>query len=191
MDLHGNAEEQELPNPPDSPAGPTLTNGAHAYNENAANTSKAETFSDLEEDNLSPLDTRIPSSFRNFFTTINLLRILQKLTKRKTHRILALVQWKASAVLKRAMKVNHIGLQLYSLKLLKSQIPLLGKKWRSSKCMNSQIQAYPFVPNTVLAVIGNMKVITAIFLHLRPYLKDDYLAGDVDVDVDEALVCVE
>ncbi|KAI8913107.1 hypothetical protein DFJ77DRAFT_423837, partial [Powellomyces hirtus] len=106
-----------------------------------------------------------PSSFRNFYTSINLLRILQKLTKRKTHRVLALVQWKASAVLKRAIKINHIGLQLYALKLLKSQIPYLGKKWRSS----------------------NMKVITAIFLHLRPCLRDDYLAGDVDVDVDEAL----
>ncbi|KAJ3016078.1 Factor arrest protein 11 [Thoreauomyces humboldtii] len=109
--------------------------------------------------------THIRSSFRNFYTSINLLRILQKLTKRKTHRVLALVQWKASAVLKRAIKVNHVGLQLYALKLLKSQIPYLGKKWRSS----------------------NMKVITAIFLHLRPCLRDEYLAGDVDVDVDEAL----
>ncbi|KAI8585845.1 hypothetical protein BDZ88DRAFT_400610, partial [Geranomyces variabilis] len=107
----------------------------------------------------------IPSSFRNFYTAINLLRILQKLTKRKTHRVLALVQWKASAVLKRAIKVSHVGIQLYALKLLKSQIPYLGKKWRST----------------------NMKIITAIFIHLRPCLRDEYLAGDVDVDVDEAL----
>ncbi|KAJ3153323.1 Factor arrest protein 11 [Geranomyces michiganensis] len=107
----------------------------------------------------------IPSSFRNFYTSINLLRILQKLTKRKTHRVLALVQWKASAVLKRAIKVSHVGIQLYALKLLKSQIPYLGKKWRST----------------------NMKIITAIFIHLRPCLRDEYLAGDVDVDVDEAL----
>ncbi|TPX72278.1 hypothetical protein SpCBS45565_g00494 [Spizellomyces sp. 'palustris'] len=110
-------------------------------------------------------DRRTPSCFRNFFTAISLLRILQKLTKSKTHRVLALVQWKASAVLKRVMKVHHVGLQLYALKLLKSQIPFLGKKWRSS----------------------NMKVITAIYMHLRPYLKDDFLSGDVDVDVDEAL----
>ncbi|KAI9105779.1 hypothetical protein DFS34DRAFT_600849 [Phlyctochytrium arcticum] len=112
-----------------------------------------------------PADTRVKSCFRNFFTAISLLRILQKLTKNKTHRVLALVQWKASAVLKRVMKVNHVGLQLYALKLLKKQIPFLGKKWRSS----------------------NMKAITAIFMHLRPVLRDDYLAGDVDVDVDEAL----
>ncbi|KAI9017442.1 hypothetical protein BC832DRAFT_612171 [Gaertneriomyces semiglobifer] len=105
------------------------------------------------------------SCFRNFFTSINLLRILQKLTKRKTHRILALVQWKASAVLKRVIKINHVGLQLYALKLLKSQVPFLGKKWRSS----------------------NMKVITAIFMHLRPYLRDEWLNGDADVDVEEAL----
>ncbi|KAJ3218404.1 Factor arrest protein 11 [Dinochytrium kinnereticum] len=104
-------------------------------------------------------------SWRNFFTAINLLRILQKITKRKTHRILALVQWKASAVLKRVLKIQHIGLQLYALKLLKSQIPYLGRKWRGS----------------------NMKVVTAIYLHLRPYVKEEYLAGEVEIDVDDAL----
>jgi len=55
------------------------------------------------------------------------------ITKRKLHRILALVQWKTSAVLKRILRVNHVGIQLYALKLLKSQIPFLGKKWKSSK----------------------------------------------------------
>ncbi|KAJ3300501.1 Factor arrest protein 11 [Borealophlyctis nickersoniae] len=107
----------------------------------------------------------IKSCFRNFYTSINLLRILQKLTKRKTHRMLALVQWKASAVLKRVIKVNSVALQLYALKLLKGQVPYLGRKWRSS----------------------NMKVITGIYLHLRPYLRDDYLSGDVDMDVEDAL----
>ncbi|KAJ3085787.1 Factor arrest protein 11 [Quaeritorhiza haematococci] len=107
----------------------------------------------------------MPSCWRNFFTSINLLRILQKLTKHKTHRVLALVQWKASAVLKRIIKVHHVGLQLFALKLLKSQIPYLGRKWRSS----------------------NMRVITAIYMHLRPCLKEDYLSGDQDVDVDDAL----
>ncbi|KAJ3316923.1 Factor arrest protein 11 [Blyttiomyces sp. JEL0837] len=107
----------------------------------------------------------LKGSWRNFFSAINLLRILQMLTKRKIHRILSLVQWKASAVLKRVIKVNHTGLQIYALKLLKSQIPFMGRKWRSS----------------------NMKVITAIYLHLRPYLKEEYLAGDADIDVDEAL----
>lgn len=35
-------------------------------------------------------------SWRNFFSIVNYLRILQKLTKRKSHRILLLVQYKSS-----------------------------------------------------------------------------------------------
>ncbi|KXS08961.1 hypothetical protein M427DRAFT_64968 [Gonapodya prolifera JEL478] len=104
-----------------------------------------------------------PSCWRNFFTSINLLRVLQKLTKRKYNRVLSLVQWKASAVLKRVLKVNHLAVQLYALKLLKSQLPYLGRKWRTS----------------------NMRVITAIYLHIRPDLKDDNLCCDMDVDNDD------
>src|SRR5689334_6163671 len=109
--------------------------------------------------------TTSAGSWRNFFTVVNLLRVLQKFSKRKSHRILSLVHWKASAVLKRVVKVGHIGLQLYALKLLKGQIPFLGRKWRTS----------------------NMKVITSIYLHLRPYLRDDYLTGDLEVGGEEAL----
>lgn len=35
-------------------------------------------------------------SWRNFFAVINFVHIMQKLTKRKTHRILLLVQYKSS-----------------------------------------------------------------------------------------------
>lgn len=35
-------------------------------------------------------------SWRNFFSTINFVHILQKLTKRKTHRVLLMVQYKSS-----------------------------------------------------------------------------------------------
>ena len=35
-------------------------------------------------------------SWRNFFAVINFVHILQKLTKRKTHRVLLLVQYKSS-----------------------------------------------------------------------------------------------
>jgi len=36
-----------------------------------------------------------------------------------------------------------------------------------------------------------MKVITAIYLHVRPDLRDEWLAGvDVDTDVEESLVCL-
>ncbi|KAI8916839.1 hypothetical protein BC831DRAFT_486512 [Entophlyctis helioformis] len=107
-----------------------------------------------------------PSCFRAFSTTINLLRILQKLTKHKTHRVLSLVTWKASAVLKRILRVNHAGLVLYALKLLKSQIPHLGRKWRSN----------------------NTRIVTLIYTHLRPMLREEYLMGEMEANHDEALV---
>ncbi|GAA5831311.1 hypothetical protein JCM3766R1_003007 [Sporobolomyces carnicolor] len=105
-------------------------------------------------------------SWRNFFSTVNFVHILQKLTKRKTHRVLLMVQYKSSAILKRILKVSHPTLQLYVLKVIKSQVPYCGRKWRQS----------------------NMKVITAIYLHVRPDLRDEWLAGvDVDADVEESL----
>ncbi|GAA5942331.1 uncharacterized protein JCM15063_002973 [Sporobolomyces koalae] len=105
-------------------------------------------------------------SWRNFFSTINFVHILQKLTKRKTHRVLLMVQYKSSAILKRILKVSHPTLQLYVLKVIKSQVPYCGRKWRQS----------------------NMKVITAIYLHVRPDLRDEWLAGvDIDADVEESL----
>ncbi|EGU13198.1 hypothetical protein RTG_00359 [Rhodotorula toruloides ATCC 204091] len=105
-------------------------------------------------------------SWRNFFSTINFVHILQKLTKRKTHRVLLMVQYKSSAILKRILKVAHPTLQLYVLKVIKSQVPYCGRKWRQS----------------------SMKVITAIYLHCRPDLRDEWLAGiDVDADVEESL----
>lgn len=105
-------------------------------------------------------------SFRNFFAGLNFTRILQKLTKRKIHRILLLVQYKSSAILKRTLKVPHPDLQLYALKVIKNQVPFCGRKWRQA----------------------NMKVITAIYLNCRPDLRDEWLSGaDIDGDVEESL----
>ena len=69
-------------------------------------------------------------SARNFFAIINFLHILQKLTKRKVHRVLLLSQYKSSAILKRMLKVSHPLMQVYTLKIIKSQIPYCGRKWR-------------------------------------------------------------
>ncbi|CDU22787.1 related to FAR11-protein involved in recovery from cell cycle arrest in response to pheromone [Sporisorium scitamineum] len=105
-------------------------------------------------------------SWRNFFSSVNFTRILQKLTKRKVHRILLLVQYKSSAILKRSLKVPHQGLELYVLKVIKSQIPFCGRKWRQS----------------------NMRVITSIYLNCRPDLRDEWLSGsDVEADVEDSL----
>ncbi|KAI0650345.1 N1221-domain-containing protein [Trametes meyenii] len=98
-------------------------------------------------------------SWRNFFSTINFAKIMQKLSKHRSHRIRMLVQYKSSAVLKRILKVQHPMLQLHVLKLIKSQVPFCGRKWRQS----------------------NMQVITAIYLNCRPDLRDEWLTG-IEVD---------
>lgn len=105
-------------------------------------------------------------SWRNFFSSINFLRIMQKICKNKAHRNLLLVQYKSSNILKKSLKVPQPELRLYTLKLFKNQVPYCGRKWRQ----------------------GNMRVITAVYLHCRPELRDDWLAGsDVDAEVEEAL----
>ncbi|KAG0144411.1 hypothetical protein CROQUDRAFT_660084 [Cronartium quercuum f. sp. fusiforme G11] len=104
-------------------------------------------------------------SWRNFFAAINFVHILQKLTKGRIHRILLLVQYKSSAILKRILRANQPTLQLYVLKVIKSQIPYCGRKWRQA----------------------NMKVITAIYLNCRADLRDEWLLGvDLDGDVEDS-----
>lgn len=105
-------------------------------------------------------------SWRNFFSSINFLRVMQKICKNKAHRNLLLVQYKSSNILKKSLKIPQPELRLYTLKLFKSQVPYCGRKWRQ----------------------GNMRVITSVYLHCRPELRDDWLAGsDVDAEVEEAL----
>ncbi|KAI3324930.1 N1221-domain-containing protein [Xylariaceae sp. AK1471] len=105
-------------------------------------------------------------SWRNFFALINYLRIMQKICKHKAHRNLLLVQYKSSNIIRKSLKIPQNELRLYTLKLFKNQVPYCGRKWRQS----------------------NMRVITAVYLHCRPDLRDEWLAGsDVDAEVEEAL----
>lgn len=105
-------------------------------------------------------------SWRAFFTSINYLRIMQKICKNKAHRNLMLVSYKSASFLRKALKVPQKELRLYTLKLFKNQVPYCGRKWRQT----------------------NMRVITAVYLTCRPELRDDWLAGsDVDAEVDEAV----
>lgn len=103
-------------------------------------------------------------SWRNFFSTINFAKIMQKLSKGRSHRIWMLIQYKSSAVLKRVLRVPHPMLQLHILKLIKSQVPFCGRKWRQT----------------------NMKVITSIYLNCRPDLRDEWLTGTEVDDVSDA-----
>ncbi|KAG0256141.1 Factor arrest protein 11 [Mortierella polycephala] len=126
-------------------------------------------YLDILKDAIADIGDPLPASYvcrRNMFCVINLLRLLQKLTKNKIHRVLLLVQYKSSAILKRLLKINHPDLQKYVYKALKSQVPFLGRKWRSS----------------------HMKVITGIYLYCRSNLRDDWISGaDVERDLEDAL----
>lgn len=113
-----------------------------------------------------PLEPITDFSRRNFFSLINYLRVMQKICKNKAHRNLLLVQYKSSTILKKSLRVPQPELRLYTLKLFKGQVPYCGRKWRQS----------------------NMRVITAVYLHCRPELRDEWLAGsDIDAEVDSAL----
>jgi hypothetical protein len=113
-----------------------------------------------------PLEPITDFSRRNFFSLINLLRVMQKICKGKAHRNLLLVHYKSSNILRKMLKVPQPELRLYTLKLFKNQVPYCGRKWRQ----------------------GNMRVITAVYLHCRPELRDEWLAGaDVDAEVEDAL----
>ncbi|ORY94876.1 hypothetical protein BCR43DRAFT_494735 [Syncephalastrum racemosum] len=112
-------------------------------------------------------EIELTTNHRNMFWAINFLRMLQMLTKCKTHRIMLLVQYKSSAILKRALKVSHPVMELYVLKVLKSQVPYLGRKWRS----------------------GNMKIISAIYLQCHTVLRDDWISkSDTENDMEDGMI---
>ena len=126
-------------------------------------------------------DTPITSySYRNIHTAIHHLRVLHKITRRKTHRALLLVSYKSSTHLKKTVRVPVRELRYYTLKLFKSQVPFCGRKWRQA----------------------NMKIITAVWLAVPAALRDDWLSGggggmggvgvgDVDGAVDDAVALEE
>ncbi|ODN03424.1 Striatin-interacting protein 1 [Orchesella cincta] len=97
--------------------------------------------------------------WRNLFACINLLRILNKLTKWKHSRIMMLVVFKSAPILKRSLRVKQPLLQLYILKLLKMQTKYLGRQWRKA----------------------NMKTMSAIYQKVRHRLTDDWAYGN-DLD---------
>ncbi|KAG0055699.1 Factor arrest protein 11 [Gryganskiella cystojenkinii] len=137
--------------------------------ETASNSDPHQARSLILQNAVADIGDPIPAEYicrRNMFAIINLLRVLQKMTKHKTHRVLLLVQYKSSAILKRLLKINHPELQKYVYKALKSQVPFLGRKWRST----------------------HMKVITGIYIYCRSNLRDDWISGaDVEKDLEDAL----
>lgn len=94
--------------------------------------------------------------WRNLFSCINLVRVLQKLTKWKHCRTVMMVVFRSAPILKRTLKVRHSLFQLYVLKLLKAQTKYLGRNWRRS----------------------NMKTVSAIYHRVRHHLHDDWAYGN-------------
>lgn len=154
---------QPAPQPSQLPDDPNSSN---------AENSQSQTSTRPEVDELgypvNPLPKEPITDFsrRNFFSLINYLRIMQKICKNKAHRNLLLMQCKSSNILRKSLKVPQHELRLYTLKLIKGQVPYWSRKWRQN----------------------NMRVITAVYLHCRPELRDEWLAGSyVDAEVEEAL----
>ena len=120
-----------------------------------------------------------------YVASINLLRILQKLTKNKPTRIRTLVQYKApvrsfrrsiyylfclsvcqfacfgmyplltvaaQVIMKRLLRIEHPLLRLYTLKVLKSQVRYLGRKWRMGALVSLFVVAVIAFTHTVIAV---------------------------------------
>ncbi|ORZ17847.1 hypothetical protein BCR42DRAFT_412616 [Absidia repens] len=109
--------------------------------------------------------TAPPSEYtnnRNMFWMINLLRVLQKLTKNKPNRVMVMVQYKSSTVFKKLLKISHPMMELYTLKILKSQVPFQTRKWRAN----------------------NMKIISAIYMKCTTSLYDDWMSkSETDEDL--------
>lgn len=145
------SEDQQLSNQPTSPEFAQSTPGVTVMSPQPIVDELGNPLSDFPT---SPLPSSAYST-RHFHTSISLLRILQKVTRAKSHRVLLLVSFKSAQILRRILRVPEPMLRLYVLKLFKSQVPYCGRKWRQS----------------------NMRVITAIYLHCRPELRDEWLAG--------------
>jgi len=80
------------------------------------------------------------------------------------------------------LRVSHPLLQLHVLKLIKSQVPFCGRKWRQCMCDDFSCRWYTY------PVLANMKVITSIYLKCRPDLRDEWLTGTEVDDISDAQV---
>ncbi|KNC87874.1 hypothetical protein SARC_00008 [Sphaeroforma arctica JP610] len=103
--------------------------------------------------------TDTTQSLRNYITVLNILRVIQKLTKNKADRVRLLVQFKAHSVFRTLIRIDNEAINIYALKVLKSMLTYLPRKWRNS----------------------NMLVVTGIYLRLGSTLKDHWTITDPDL----------
>ncbi|KAK9261324.1 hypothetical protein V1519DRAFT_445951 [Lipomyces tetrasporus] len=142
-----------------------LTSGEGLPNRELATTRLDEAGNEKTVEEILQQDEITVFSHRNFFISINVLKIMQKICKNKAHRNLMIVQLKASNSLRKTLRISQFEARLYALKIIKGQVPYCGRKWRHM----------------------NMRVITAIYLYCRQELRDSWLAGvDIDADIEDS-----
>ncbi|KAJ5066050.1 protein required for hyphal anastomosis ham-2 [Anaeramoeba ignava] len=93
-------------------------------------------------------------NFRNTFATINLIRILQKMIKKKEFRIKNIfVKKKGHIILRKTLNIRIKVLRFYALKAIKNSIRYLTQKWKSS----------------------NINIISDIYTNLRNELAENWI----------------
>jgi len=81
------------------------------------------------------------------------------MTKKHGVALRILHQYKAPAILKKTLETHHHSVRLYTLKIFKSLVPYLPRKWRAV----------------------NMKIVSEIYFHVRLDTRDDWLSADPDL----------
>lgn len=123
----------------------------------------------VDKDTMSPTQARFGEkiekcSSRYLFTMINILRVLRKIIKRKTQRIIIVAEL-PSETLRKSLSIYQTDIWQIVLDIFKEQVPYNGRKWK----------------------YNNMDLVSAIYLHCKAKLRDDWLAGiDVSAEVDDA-----
>lgn len=103
-------------------------------------------------------------SNRYFLTTINLLRVLRKIIQKKTQRVIVVAELPPET-LKKTLSIFQPDIWTNVLEIFKEQVPYNGRKWRST----------------------NMDLVSAIYLHCKTKLRDDWLVnGDPNAEVEDA-----
>lgn len=144
-----------------------------AYQERVEREEKEEKEKQMEESNIGDTETEeeietskyVPKySKRYFLTTINLLYILHKMIHKKTQRILIVGELPPDP-LKKMLSIFQSDVWTLVLEIFKEQVPFNRRKWRTC----------------------NMDLVSAIYLHCKTKLKDDWLVnGDPAAEMSDA-----
>lgn len=103
-------------------------------------------------------------SHRYFFTTINFLNVLRQIITGKTQRIIILAELPPTT-LRKALTIYQDDIWENVLEIFKEEIPYNGRKWK----------------------YNNMNIVSAIYMHCKTKLRDDWLNnGDVNQEIEDA-----